>query len=97
MLDALLEEEKLPNEYQGRTQVYIVLSIILFHAYCCKRLLTGCFSGQFICRSSYVTTAKKGEMLPFTGYITNALIVVHTILGFSSIVGSALLLHQQEN
>ena len=82
MLDALLAEEKMPDEYSGKTQVrydlysYIsflnILYLILFIMLDCK----------MIYRSYCAMIVKREEVLHSIGFITNAVIVAPITPGF---------------
>lgn len=81
MLDALLADEKIPEEYLGQTQVYIFSALtkqlrIFFHGVLIIK------EPYMKCRLSYAMIVKEEELLHFIGRTTSALIVVHTIQGF---------------
>jgi len=77
MLDALLAEEKIPDEYSGQTQVYSALSPTVL-AQCYERFTS--MDCDCDCRLYSVMTARRKELLVFIGYIANA----HPIHGIFS-------------
>lgn len=79
MLDALLAEEKIPDEYSGQTQVYRSPSLIIL-AKCYKIYpLMDC---ERDCSLYSVMTVRRKELLVSIGYIANAHTVAHTTPGF---------------
>lgn len=83
MLDALLAEDKIPDEYAGKTQVHYcsfsshtqLLSFMMAPVYIF-------FDCERNCRSYYAMIVRRKDLHPSIGFTTNALIVVHSILGF---------------
>ncbi|KAL3575240.1 hypothetical protein D5086_023341 [Populus alba] len=63
MLDALLAEEKIPDEYSGQTQVCSALS---------TTVLAQCYERFTLMNCDTVMTARRKELLVFIGYIANA-------------------------